>query len=149
MKDKLIAFSTLGLVFGLFFYYKVVSPVDIIADNKNLKENIVVIEEPTLELINEDITISIEDVEIEISKDSKCNLSEDETNVLDFSSAFKYYRTCSVSGENFTWKGNLYSTLLKIEVEDNNIVDNTSINNKSIDKDHLKLQNQLIGMDIK
>jgi len=147
MKDKLIAFSTLGLVFGLFFYYKVVSPVDIIADNKKLKENIVVIEEPTLELINEDITISIEDVEI--SKDSKCNLSEDETNVLDFSSAFKYYRTCSVSGENFTWKGNLYSTLLKIEVEDNNIVDNTSINNKSIDKDHLKLQNQLIGMDIK
>lgn len=147
MKDKLIAFSTLGLVFGLFFYYKVVSPVDIIADNKNLKENIVVIEEPTLELINEDITISIEDVEI--SKDSKCNLSEDETNVLDFSSAFKYYRVCSVSGENFTWKGNLYSTLLKIEVEDNNIVDNTSINNKSIDKDHLKLQNQLIGMDIK
>ena len=148
MKDKIIAFSTLGLVFGLFFYYKVVSPVDIIADNKNLKENIVVIEEPTLELINEDITISIEDVEI--SKDSKCNLSEDETNVLDFSSAFKYYRICNASGENFTWKGSLYSTLLKIEVEDNNnIVDNNSIDNKSADKDHLKLQNQLIGMDVK
>ena len=148
MKDKLIAFSTLGLVFGLFFYYKVVSPVDTIADNNNLIEDIVVIENPIKQSINEDITISVEDVNL--NKDSECNLSEDETNVLDFSSAFKYYRVCNNPGENFTWKGNLYSTLLKVEVKDeNNIVDNTSINNKSVDKDHLKLQNQLIGMDIK
>ena len=148
MKDKLIAFSTLGLVFGLFFYYKVVSPVDTIADNNNLIEDIVVIENPIEQSINEDITISVEDVNL--NKDSECNLSEDETNVLDFSSAFKYYRVCNNPGENFTWKGNLYSTLLKVEVKDeNNIVDNTSINNNSVDKDHLKLQNQLIGMDIK
>ena len=148
MKDKLIAFSTLGLVFGLFFYYKVVSPVDTIADNSNLIENIVVIENPIEQPINEDITISVEDVNL--NKDSECNLSKDETNVLDFSSAFKYYRVCNNPGENFTWKGNLYSTLLKVEVKDeNNIVDNTSINNKSVDKDHLKLQNQLIGMDVK
>tara|TARA_B100000427_G_scaffold84529_1_gene69163 strand:- start:380 stop:826 length:447 start_codon:yes stop_codon:yes gene_type:complete len=148
MKDKLIAFSTLGLVFGLFFYYKVVSPVDTIADNNNLIEDIVVIENPIEQSINEDITISVEDVNL--NKDSECNLSEDETNVLDFSSAFKYYRVCNNPGENFTWKGNLYSTLLKVEVKDeNNIVDNTSINNKSVDKDHLKLQNQLIGMDVK
>ena len=148
MKDKLIAFSTLGLVFGLFFYYKVVSPVDTIADNNNLIEDIVLIENPIEQSINEDITISVEDVNL--NKDSECNLSEDETNVLDFSSAFKYYRVCNNPGENFTWKGNLYSTLLKVEVKDkNNIVDNTSINNKSVDKDHLKLQNQLIGMDVK
>jgi len=148
MKDKLIAFSTLGLVFGLFFYYKVVSPVDTIADNNNLIEDIVVIENPIEQSINEDITISVED--LNLNKDSECNLSEDETNVLDFSSAFKYYRVCNNPGENFTWKGNLYSTLLKVEVKDeNNIVDNTSINNKSVDKDHLKLQNQLIGMDVK
>ncbi len=148
MKDKLIAFSTLGLVFGLFFYYKVVSPVDTIADNNSLIEDIVVIENPIEQSINKDITISVEDVNL--NKDSECNLSEDETNVLDFSSAFKYYRVCNNPGENFTWKGNLYSTLLKVEVKDeNNIVDNTSINNKSVDKDHLKLQNQLIGMDVK
>ena len=148
MKDKLIAFSTLGLVFGLFFYYKVVSPVDTIADNNSLIEDIVVIENLIEQSINEDITISVEDVNL--NKDSECNLSEDETNVLDFSSAFKYYRVCNNPGENFTWKGNLYSTLLKVEVKDeNNIVDNTSINNKSVDKDHLKLQNQLIGMDVK
>ena len=148
MKDKLIAFSTLGLVFGLFFYYKVVSPVDTIADNNSLIEDIVVIENPIEQSINKDITISVEDVNL--NKDSECNLSEDETNVLDFSSAFKYYRVCNNPGENFTWKGNLYSTLLKVEVKDeNNIVDNTSINNNSVDKDHLKLQNQLIGMDVK
>jgi len=148
MKDKLIAFSTLGLVFGLFFYYKVVSPVDTIADNKDIIEDIVVIENSIEQSMNEDITISVEDVNLK--NDSECNLSEDETNVLDFSSAFKYYRLCNNSGENFTWKGNLYSTLLKVEVKDeNNIVDNASINNKSVDKDHLKLQNQLIGMDIK
>ena len=147
MKDKIIAFSTLGLVFGLFFYYKVVSPVDTIVDNNNLIEDVVVIEQSIEESINENVIISIEDVSS--NKDSECNLSEDETNVLDFSSAFKYYRICNASGENFTWKGSLYSTLLKIEVEDNNIVDNKSIDNKSADKDHLKLQNQLIGMDVK
>ena len=147
MKDKIIAFSTLGLVFGLFFYYKVVSPLDTIADNSNLIEDVVVIEQSIEESISENVIISIEDVSS--NKDSECNLSEDETNVLDFSSAFKYYRICNVSGENFTWKGSLYSTLLKIEVEDNNIVDNNSIDNKSADKDHLKLQNQLIGMDVK
>ena len=147
MKDKIIAFSTLGLVFGLFFYYKVVSPLDTIADNSNLIEDVVVIEQSIEESISENVIISIEDVSS--NKDSECNLSEDETNVLDFSSAFKYYRVCNASGENFTWKGSLYSTLLKIEVEDNNIVDNNSIDNKSADKDHLKLQNQLIGMDVK
>jgi len=148
MKDKLIAFSTLGLVFGLFFYYKVASPLDTIVDNNNLKDENFVIEEQVIESTNEDTSVLIKDVNL--NKDSECNLSEDETNVLDFSSAFKYYRTCNNSGENFTWKGNLYSTLLKIEVQDkNNIVDNTPINNKSADKDHLKLQNQLIGMDVK
>tara|TARA_B100001175_G_scaffold309633_1_gene311581 strand:+ start:7 stop:450 length:444 start_codon:yes stop_codon:yes gene_type:complete len=147
MKDKIIAFSTLGLVFGLFFYYKVVSPLDTIADNSNLIEDVVVIEQSIEESISENVIISIEDVSS--NKDSECNLSEDETNVLDFSSAFKYYRVCNAFGKNFTWKGSLYSTLLKIEVEDNNIVDNNSIDNKSADKDHLKLQNQLIGMDVK
>ena len=41
MKDRIIAFSTLSIIFGLFFYYKVVSPVDTIAtvENQNIITN--------------------------------------------------------------------------------------------------------------
>ena len=55
------------------------------------------------------------DNEVNLNVDSQCNLSEDETNILDFSSAFKYYRICNEPGNNFIWKGDLYSTLLKAE----------------------------------
>lgn len=148
MKDKIIAFSTLGLVFGLFFYYKVVSPVDLTSDNG--KDNVIndTFEFEKVKLDNNDI--SIQDNEVNLNVDSQCNLSEDETNILDFSSAFKYYRICNEPGNNFVWKGDLYSTLLKAEVEDKIIITNNSVvNNESADKNHLNLQNQLIGMDIK
>ena len=146
MKDKLIAFSTIGLIFGLFFYYKVVNPVDNIADNKNPKiENVIIDinEDEIINSINEDISIIFKDDDS--NRDSECNLLENETDILDFSSAFKYYRTCNNSGDNFTWKGNSYSTLLKVEDK----VNTFSNNIKSVDKVHLKLQNQLIGMDVK
>tara|TARA_B110000263_G_scaffold249505_1_gene267309 strand:+ start:9103 stop:9543 length:441 start_codon:yes stop_codon:yes gene_type:complete len=146
MKDKLIAFSTIGLIFGLFFYYKVVNPVDNVADNKNPKiENVIIDinEDEIINSINEDISIIFKDDDS--NRDSECNLLENETDILDFSSAFKYYRTCNNSGDNFTWKGNSYSTLLKAEDK----VNTFSNNIKSVDKVHLKLQNQLIGMDVK
>tara|TARA_B110001454_G_scaffold9283_1_gene8736 strand:- start:2976 stop:3416 length:441 start_codon:yes stop_codon:yes gene_type:complete len=146
MKDKLIAFSTIGLIFGLFFYYKVVNPVDNVADNKNPKiENVIIDinEDEIINSINEDISIIFKDDDS--NRDSECNLLENETDILDFSSAFKYYRTCNNSGDNFTWKGNSYSTLLKVEDK----VNTFSNNIKSVDKVHLKLQNQLIGMDVK
>ena len=146
MKDRIIAFSTLGIIFGLFFYYKVVSPVDTLAsvENQNIINND---KNNQLDIIEESILINSEG----INSESDCNLSEAETDVLDFSSAFKYYRICNDVGINFTWKGNLYSTLLKETVDSDKVVIKNDIvsNDKQVDKNHLNLQNQLIGMDIK
>ena len=93
MKDRIIAFSTLGIIFGLFFYYKVVSPVDTIASVEN--QNIITNDKNNqLDIIEESISINSEG----INSESDCNLSEAETDVLDFSSAFKYYRICNDIG---------------------------------------------------
>ena len=146
MKDRIIAFSTLGIIFGLFFYYKIVSPVDTLATVEN--QNIITHDKNNQLDINEkSISINSEG----INSESDCNLSETETDVLDFSSAFKYYRTCNDVGINFTWKGNLYSTLLKETVDSDKIVINNDIvsNDKQVDKNHLNLQNQLVGIDVK
>ena len=146
MKDRIIAFSTLGVIFGLFFYYKVVSPVDTLAsiENKNIINND---KNNQLDIVEESISTISESANTE----SDCNLSEIETDVLDFSSAFKYYRTCNDVGINFTWKGNLYSTLLKETVDSDKIVINNDIvsNDKQVDRNHLNLQNQLVGIDVK
>ena len=146
MKDRIIAFSTLGIIFGLFFYYKVVSPVDTLAsiENQNIINND---KNNQLDIVEEPISTISESANTE----SDCNLSEIETDVLDFSSAFKYYRTCNDVGINFTWKGNLYSTLLKETVDSDKIVINNDIvsNDKQVDRNHLNLQNQLVGIDVK
>ena len=146
MKDRMIAFSTLGIIFGLFFYYKVVSPVDTLAslENQNIINND---KNNQLDIVEEPISTISESANTE----SDCNLSEIETDVLDFSSAFKYYRTCNDVGINFTWKGNLYSTLLKETVDSDKIVINNDIvsNDKQVDRNHLNLQNQLVGIDVK
>ncbi len=146
MKDRIIAFSTLSIIFGLFFYYKVVSPVDTLAslENQNIINND---KNNQLDIVEEPISTISESANTE----SDCNLSEIETDVLDFSSAFKYYRTCNDVGINFTWKGNLYSTLLKETVDSDKIVINNDIvsNDKQVDRNHLNLQNQLVGIDVK
>ena len=135
-----------GIIFGLFFYYKVVSPVDTLAsiENQNIINND---KNNQLHIVAESISTISESANTE----SDCNLSETETDVLDFSSAFKYYRICNDVGINFTWKGNLYSTLLKETVDSDKIVIKNDIvsNDKQVDKNHLNLQNQLIGMDVK
>ena len=146
MKDRIIAFSTLGIIFGLFFYYKIVSPVDTLATVEN--QNIITHDKNNqLDISEESLSINSEG----INSESECNLSETETDVLDFSSAFKYYRTCNDIGINFTWKGNLYSTLLKETVDSDQIIIKNDIvlNVKQVDKNHLNLQNQLVGIDVK
>ena len=80
MKDRIIAFSTLGIIFGLFFYYKVVSPVDTLAslENQNIINND---KNNQLDIVEEPISTISESANTE----SDCNLSEIETDVLDFS----------------------------------------------------------------
>ena len=48
MKDKLIAITTLGFIFSLFFYYKVVSPVDSTLTSKKIDES-----DPVVNFVNQ------------------------------------------------------------------------------------------------
>jgi hypothetical protein len=154
MKDKLIAVTTLGFIFSLFFYYKVISPADnATASSKIDKTDSVVhfvnqIEK--VEKLNE-ITVPITDsFKSDENDNTNCKLDIDETNKLSFSVAFKYFRNCNGVDSNFNWNENIYSTLLKSEIESKVLLTKDKevdeITNFPIaDKKHLSLQNQLIG----
>lgn len=156
MKDKLIAITTLGFIFSLFFYYKVVSPVDSTLTSKKIDESDPVVnfvnqieEQEKMEAIINPIIDSLN------SEDNvSCKLNIDETNELSFSEAFKYYRECGGNNSSFNWNENVYSTLLKSEFEAKaklvQNIESSKINNFEVaDKSHLQLQNQLIGDNLK
>ena len=81
------------------------------------------------------------DLENEI-EEKVCALNKEQTDKLSFSDAFKYYRDCLGKNETFFWKSNVYSTLLSHEMEEVNLAIQ---NSTQIDKEHLVLQNEIIG----
>ena len=153
MKEKLTAIITLGFIFSLFFYYKVVNPTPV---NSSLSENVNA--ESVVELSQDIIENKDNDLEINTSvssqldvneiDDNNCNLNINQTDGLEFANAFKYYRNCNGATGSFTWNDNIYSTLLKSELDNKVLLVNEQGNkndNKIIDTKHLQLQNQLIG----
>tara|TARA_Y100000996_G_scaffold86632_1_gene60408 strand:+ start:132 stop:605 length:474 start_codon:yes stop_codon:yes gene_type:complete len=157
MKDKLIATITLGLIFSLFFYYKVVNP-----NHENLvssANNIDPVEEFVLEVINKEknmlneaIVISNSEETVNNTKD-ECSFDNIETDEWEFSAAFKYYRNCNGGNSVFNWKNKAYSTLMKSDIEDAFLLtDEEELNedkNSTVDKKHLQLQSQMIGDNLK
>ena len=152
MKEKITAFVTLGCIFSLFFYYKIYSP-----SNETLAtvDDSFQAEEVVAKLVDEVII----DNEISISSDSydaennfECVLSQDQTDDMSFSDAFKHYRNCNGINGSFLWKNNSYSTLLKDEV---NVVqslaskENSSNIENKIDDYHFDLQKEIVGVTIK
>ena len=158
MKDKLIAVATLGFIFSLFFYYKVISPADSISTLSEIDESNQVVhfdvqisEEKKL---NEMTTSTAGSFELDENDNMNCKLHVDETNELSFSDAFKYFRICNGTDSSFNWNENIYSTLLKSEVESKILLtaddETTKIEDFSVaDKKHLLLQNELIGDNLK
>jgi len=158
MKDKLIAVATLGFIFSLFFYYKVISPVDststlseIDESNQVVHFDVQISEEKKL---NEMTTSTAGSFELDENDNMNCKLHVDETNELSFSDAFKYFRICNGTDSSFNWNENIYSTLLKSEVESKILLtaddETTKIEDFSVaDKKHLLLQNELIGDNLK
>jgi hypothetical protein len=156
MKDKLIAITTLGFIFSLFFYYKVISPVDSTLTSKKIDES-----DPVVNFVNqieekEKMKAIINPIIDSLNSEDNvnCKLNIDETNELSFSEAFKYYRECDGNNSSFNWNENVYSTLLKSEVEAKaklvQNIESSKINNFEVaDKSHLQLQNQLIGDNLK
>ena len=147
MKERLTAFITLGFIFSLFFYYKVINPIDnnllqSNINNSNSTSDIIIDLENEINvnsLIDEQVT------DDEIDNVGDCSLSINQTDSFDFSSAFKYYRECNGSDNTFTWNNNLYSTILLSEVDGKKHQTSISVdNNLVVDKEHLELQNRLL-----
>ena len=157
MKDKLIATITLGFIFSLFFYYKVVNPND---------ENIVSsinsvdpVEEFVLEVINKEQNMLNETTPVSDSEEiinnpkDECHFDDTETDKWEFSEAFKYYRNCNGENSVFNWNDKAYSTLMKSDIEEDILLtDEKEVNEdkkSTVDKKHLQLQSQMIGDNLK
>ena len=140
MRDKILSIITLTSIFSLFLYYKMTPENNVVQ----------VVEENNLMLENEIVIDLIEDmdkanIEVKIEEEI-CSLNNEQTDNLHFSDAFKYYRDCLGKDKTFSWKSNIYSTLLSSEIEEINLATNIAIHNSNqADKSHLDLQNEIIG----
>ena len=75
---------------------------------------------------NVNITHGIDNPNKEINT-SKCYNADIDTDKLQFSKAFKYYRNCN--HDTFTWNGIQYTTILKSEINQNTERNHESTNN--------------------
>ena len=140
MRDKVLSIITLTSIFSLILYYKMTpenNAVQVVEENNLMLENEIVID------LIEDMDKANIEVKIE---EEICSLNNEQTDNLHFSDAFKYYRDCLGKDKTFSWKSNIYSTLLSNEIEEINLATNIAIHNSNqADKSHLDLQNEIIG----
>ena len=157
MKDKLIATVTLGFIFSLFFYYKVVNPseanmVSTITSTNSVEEFVQEVIEKENNML-ENISPISDSIETEEKENEECNLNDEQTDDLEFAKAFKYYRNCNGTNTVFDWNNKTYSTILKSEIENEVLLtEDEEVKEDSpsaVDKKHLQLQNQLIGDNLK
>ena len=155
MKDKLIAAVTLGFIFSLFFYYKVVNPsegniVSPITSTDSVEEFVQEVIEKENNMLENISPISDS---METEEKEECNLNDEQTDNLEFAKAFKYYRNCNGTNTLFDWNNKTYSTILKSEIKnevlltkDEEVKEDSP---SAVDKKHLQLQSQLIGDNLK
>ena len=155
MKDKLIAAVTLGFIFSLFFYYKVVNPsedniVSTITSTDSVEEFVQEVIEKENNMLENISPISDS---METEEKEECNLNDEQTDSLEFAKAFKYYRNCNGTNTLFDWNNKTYSTILKSEIKnevlltkDEEVKEDSP---SAVDKKHLQLQSQLIGDNLK
>ena len=153
MKEKITAILTLGCIFSLFFYYKVNTTTD---DSFTSINNL----DETQEIV-EKLIIDIENIETELSdsfeqlspsqSNDECSLDQNETDVLAFSDAFKYYRDCNGKTSTFVWNEVEYTTVLaseKSETYDSITNNESTIKNNKVDKHHYSLQKEMSGISL-
>ena len=155
MKDKLIAAVTLGFIFSLFFYYKVVNPsedniISTITSTDSVEEFVQEVIEKENNMLENISPISDS---METEEKEECNLNDEQTDNLEFAKAFKYYRNCNGTNTLFDWNNKTYSTILKSEIKnevlltkDEEVKEDSP---SAVDKKHLQLQSQLIGDNLK
>ena len=76
MKEKLSAILTVGFIFSLFFYYKVINPVENNIDISSVNQNKEILE---VEIIEDDNINLIDEIAIDEINDDHCNLDIENT----------------------------------------------------------------------
>ena len=106
MKEKITLFIALSFLVGLTVYKKSINTDIELASNIKIENDENAINKPS-SLINE--TQQLEDY-------LNCDPEKINTDTLQFSEAFKYYRNCN--HDTFIWNGVEYTTILKSEIND-------------------------------
>jgi len=119
MKEKITLFIALSFLIGLTAYKKSIDTDIELASNIQIEYDENTISEPD-NLVN--------DSELAESH-LNCDSEKNNTDTLQFSEAFKYYRNCN--HDTFTWNGVEYTTILKSEI------------NEKLEENHESLKNKL------
>ncbi len=108
MKEKITLFIALSFLVGLTVYKKSYDTTVELADNAliNMEQN------PILDNTND----AGNNLEYNDKDSLICNSNQKNTDELQFSEAFKYYRDCN--HDTFIWNGEEYTTILKVEIND-------------------------------
>tara|TARA_Y100000817_G_C16845934_1_gene540044 strand:+ start:280 stop:654 length:375 start_codon:yes stop_codon:yes gene_type:complete len=106
MKEKITLFIALSFLVGLTVYKKSINTDIELASNIKIENDENAINEPN-SLANE--AEQLEDY-------LNCDPEKINTDILQFSEAFKYYRNCN--HDTFIWNGVEYTTILKSEIND-------------------------------
>ena len=118
MKEKITLFIALSFLVGLTVYKKSINTDIELASNIKIENGENAINEPS-SLVNE--TQQLEDY-------LNCDPEKINTDTLQFSEAFKYYRNCN--HDTFIWNGVEYTTILKSEINDKLEEDHESLTKK-------------------
>ena len=118
MKEKITLFIALSFLVGLTVYKKSINTDIELASNIKIENGENAINKPS-SLVNE--TQQLEDY-------LNCDPEKINTDTLQFSEAFKYYRNCN--HDTFTWNGVEYTTILKSEINEKLEENHESLTNK-------------------
>ena len=122
MKEKITLFIALSFLVGLTVY------------KKSFDSNVELASDIQLENEQNDIKIKVtENNNLDSDdqlKDSNCDSDEVNTDALQFSEAFKYFRNCN--HDTFVWNGVEYTTILKSEINQN-LEENHNLSSNKMD----------------
>ena len=123
MKEKVTLFVALSLIIGLTVYKNSLS------DNLKLDDDVSFESIQTMDDMdgNVNITHDVDNPNEEITT-SECNNADLDTDKLQFSEAFKYYRNCN--HDTFIWKGTEYTTIINTEINGDLEKNKKSLNEK-------------------
>lgn len=122
MKEKITLFIALSFLVGLTVYKKSFDNTVELASDIQIEN-----EQNDIKIEVTDDTNLVSDDEL---KDSTCDSNEVNTDALQFSEAFKYFRNCN--HDTFIWNGVEYTTILKSEINQN-LEENHNLSSNKMD----------------